>query len=261
VPFRSLISVLCTVLAASSLGARDFEKLAKAVEAAARASKSSEGIPGGLDREQLDLLRKTFGADAARAVGDLQVESVLPPEAGSAAADDVLSDILRADPGLAQLGSLGLANALRQTRQYYAGRGKPLPDALKVLLSITFPREILDGVRVVDTDVEGTLPAIINEVQTTFGEAVGGQSAVTIDDIIAFSEIPDPSAIDFWAHEIQHVVQYRRLGGIDAFAAAYTTDHRQLEGDSNTVGKKAVIDARNVLTVIHALHPDRLGSF
>ena len=47
---------------------------------------------------------------------------------------------------------------------------------------------------------------MINEVQTNFGE-VGSQSAVTIDDIIAFSEIPDPSSIDFWAHEIQHAMQ------------------------------------------------------
>jgi len=250
---------------ASFAAANDLEKLAKAVEAVAQASRSSEGIEASrildrIDREQLDLLQKTFGADAAKAVGHLQVQSVGTPGTSVAPDDDVLAGILRAEPGLVQLGSMGLARVLRQTQQYYAGRGNPLPAAVKVMLSITFPREILDSVRVVDTDAEGSLPAIINEVQTNFGEAVGGQSAVTIDDIIAFSEIPDLSSVDFWAHEIQHVMQYRQLGGIDAFAAAYTRDYRQLEGDANAVARKAVIDAQNVLTVIHALNPNRLGS-
>ena len=262
---RGLLSILCTIPIASFAGANDFEKLAKAVEAVAQASRSSEGIEdsqilGRIDREQLDLLRKTFGADAAKAVGHLRVQSVLTPGTSVAPDDDVLADILRAEPGLVQLGSMGLAGALRQTQQYYAGRGNPLPDAVKVMLSITFPEEVLDSVRVVDTDAEGSLPAIINEVQTNFGEAVGGQSAVTIDNLIAFSEIPDLSSVDFWAHEIQHVMQYRQLGGIDAFAAAYTRDYRQLEGDANAVAQKAVIDAQNVLTVIHALNPDVLGS-
>jgi hypothetical protein len=265
VPIRSLLAILCTIPIASFAGARDFQKLAKAVEAVARASRSSEGIEasqilGRIDREQLDLLQKTFGADAAKAVGNLRVQSVGTPGTSVAPDDDVLASILRAEPGLVQLGSMGLARVLRQTQQYYAGRGNPLPAAVKVMLSITFPREILDSVRVVDTDAEGSLPAIINEVQTNFGEAVGGQSAVTIDDIIAFSEIPDLSSVDFWAHEIQHVMQYRQLGGIDAFAAAYTRDYRQLEGDANAVARKAVIDAQNVLTVIHALNPNRLGS-
>jgi hypothetical protein len=257
-PIRSLLSVLGTLLVASSAGASDLERLAEAVEAGARAARSSEGFEGSLilgriDPEQLELLRKTFGADAARAVGDLKVQSAGSLGTRSAPEDDVLADILRAEPGLAQIGSLGLARALRQTQQFYAGRGKPLPDAVRVMLSITFSREVLDGARVVDTDDEASLPAIINELQTSFGEAVGGVSAVTVGDLITFSELPDLSTVEFWAHEIQHVVQYRRLGGIDAFAAAYTTDYRKLEADANAVARQAVIDAQNVLTVIHAL--------
>jgi hypothetical protein len=115
---------------------------------------------------------------------------------------------------------------------------------------------VLERVRVVDTDAEGSLPAIINEVQTQIGEAAaGGQSAVTIDDVIAFSDIPDPSAIDFWAHEVQHVVQYQKLGGIDGFAAQYTRDYRKLEADANAAAAKALADAHDVLTVIRALYP------
>jgi hypothetical protein len=256
---RGLLSILCAMSVAWSAGANDLEALAQAVEAVAEAARSSEGFEGSrilgrIDPEQLELLRKTFGADAATAVGDLRVQSVGALGTRVAPRDDVLADILRAEPGLARLGSIGLARALRQTRQFYTGRGNPVPDAVKVVLSITFAREILDGVRVVDTDSEASLPAIINQVQTQFGDAVGGQSAVTVVDVIAFSQIPEPSAVDFWAHELQHVVQYRKLGGIDAFAAAYTRDYHKLEGDANAVARKAVIDAENVLTVIHALN-------
>lgn len=253
------------MLFASSAGANDFQKLARAVDAVVQASRSSDGLEASqlferIDPEQEDLLRSTYGADAARAVGDLRVETVgtletrIPPEG------EILADILRAEPGLAQLGSMGLAGVLRRAHQYYAGRGKPLPDAVKVMLSISFPKEVLDRVRVIDTDAEGSLPAIINELQTNFGDALGGESAVTIGDLIAFSEIPDLSEVDFWAHEIQHVVQYRELGGIDGFAAAYTRDYQKLERDANAASKKAVIDAQNVLAVIRALHPDGLGS-
>ena len=181
----------------------------------------------GIEPEQLELLRLTYGADAATAVGNLRVQNAA--SVATTAVPDDLTGILGVDPGLVQLGAMGLARAMRQAHELYAGRGAPLPDAVKVMLGITFPKEVLDRARVVDTDAEGSLPALINELQTNFGEAVGGISAVTIDDVIAFSEIPDASAVDYWGHELQHVVQYRRLGGIDAFASAYTRDYATLE--------------------------------
>lgn len=55
-------------------------------------------------------------------------------------------------------------------------------------------------------------------------------------------------------------MQYRQLGGIDAFAATYTKDYRRQEGNANAVSKKAVVGAQNVLAVIHALDPNRPGS-
>jgi hypothetical protein len=256
--WRRLLALLCTLPIALIAAADDLEQLAKAVDAVAQASRSSEGFEGSLalgriDPEQLELLRRTFGADAVRAVGDVKVERVGTLESRLTRDDDVLSGILRAEPGLAQLGAIGLAGALRQTHQFYSGRGKPLPDAVKVMLSISFPKPVLDRVRVIDTGDEASLPAILNQVQTSIGEAVGGQSAVTVDDLIAFSQIPGLSSVDFWAHEIQHVMQYRQLGGIDGFAAAYTRDHRKLEANARAVSEKAVTDAENVLTVIRAL--------
>jgi hypothetical protein len=259
---RVLISFLGAVLAPSFAAAAELEKLAHAVRAVASASRSSDQTDGlhaleRIDPEERELLRTTFGARAAKAVGDLRVESIAVP--GARAEDsDVLGDLLRSEPELADFGSISLGFALTQTRQYYAGRGNPLPDALKVLFSITFPREALDAIRVVDTGDEPTLPAIINEVQTRFGEAVGGRSAVTVDGIIAFSEIPENSAVAFWAHEIQHVMQYRKLGGIEAFAAEYTRNHRQLESEANAVARQAILDAQDILRVIRALNPSSL---
>jgi hypothetical protein len=233
---------------ASPAGANDLEKLAQAVEAA------SQGLER-VDPEQLALLRASYGPEAARAVGDLRVESAgavetrIPPEG------DVLADVLRSEPVLGRLGSQALAGMLRRAHDHYAGAGHPLPDAVKVMLSITFSRELIDSVRVVDSDAEGSVPAILRELQASFGEAVGGEYAVTIGELIAFSGIPKPSEIDFWAHELRHVVQYRQLGGIDAFAAAYTREFKKLEGEANAASRQAVGDAQKVLTVIRALHP------
>src|SRR5262249_37610195 len=142
----STLLILFAIPLASFAGPEEFEKLGKAVEAVSRASRSSEGagdsgILDRIDRDQRDLLAKNFGPAAARAVDHLRVRAVLPPERDVASGEDVLADILRADPELIELGSMGLATALRQTQQYYVGRGNPLPDAVKVMLAVTFPRE------------------------------------------------------------------------------------------------------------------------
>jgi hypothetical protein len=224
-----------------------------------QASASGQGIES-CTPEQLALLRATYGEDAARAVADLRVESTAPVETTIPPEGDVLADILRSEPVLGRLGSQALAGMLRRAHDYYAGAGHPLPDAVKVLLSITFSKELLDSARVVDSDAEGSVPAILRELQASFGEAVGGNYAVTVGNLIAFSEIPKPSEIDFWAHELRHVVQYRQLGGIDAFADAYARDFKKLEGEAGVASRQGVGDAQKVLSVIRALHPGGLGS-
>lgn len=250
---RALAWMLAAMLGASVAAADEREELAWRVQAVARAVRANE--LASISPEQLELLRESFGAGAAAAVGDVKlpkvvtVETVDPP-------DDPLADLLGTQPELARIGGMALAQAMHQAHTDYAGAGGRLPAGVRVLLSLSFPEEVLDRVRVVDTEAEGSLPAIINEIQTRYGEAAaGGQSAVTIDDVIAFSEIPDASAIDFWAHEVQHVVQFRKLGGIDGFAAQYARDYRKLEADANEVAEKALADAHDVLTVIRALNP------
>jgi len=171
--------------------------------------------------------------------------------------EQLTGGILDGDTDLTQLGEVGLATALRQAHAYYAQSARPLPESARSRLSAGFPKEILDRVRVVETGEEGTLPAIINFVQTRFGDAVGGISAVTIDDIVAFSRIPEPSELEFWAHEVQHTVQYRRLGGIDGFAAEYTRNYQGLEDEANAVAAEVAAAARRPQSPVAAPPPGK----
>ena len=173
------------------------------------------------------------------------------------ATEQPVGGILDGDTDLTQLGELGLATALRQAHAYYAQSARPLPESVRSRLSAGFPKEILDRVRVVETGDEETLPAIINFVQTRFGDAVGGTSAVTIDDIVAFSQIPDPSELEFWAHEVQHTVQYHRLGGIDGFAAEYIRSYQGLEDEANAVAAEVAAAARRPQTPVAAPPPGK----
>ncbi|HXK21655.1 MAG TPA: DUF4157 domain-containing protein [Myxococcota bacterium] len=254
--WQGLRLLLFSALLASHAAAEDRERLARAVASVAQAVRSDPAALGPalaiLSPENREALRRLYGPDATRAVGAMRLADV-PSVDTPAARDDALADFLGAQPELAELAGAGLARALHQADAFYAGRGLPLPEAVKVILSISFPREVLDGARVIVTGTEANLPALVNQVQASVGDAVGGVSAVTIGDLVTFSEIPEASAVDFWAHELQHVVQYRRLGGIDAFAAVYSTDYRKLEDDANAVAGRALREARDVLTVIHAL--------
>jgi hypothetical protein len=68
--------------------------------------------------------------------------------------------------------------------------------------------------------------------------ANGGGFAVVTDDIIVFSRVPGASSSDlwWWAHEVTHTVQYQRLGGIGAFANAYTKNGPALEKEADAKG-------------------------
>ena len=51
-------------------------------------------------------------------------------------------------------------------------------------------------------------------------------------------------------------MQYRQLGGIDAFAAAYAKDFKKLEAEAGAASRQGVGDAQKVLTVVRALNPE-----
>ena len=188
--------------------------------------------------------------------GALLLAAVARAEPTEPAAESPVGDVFEGEIDLMHLGEVGLASALRQAHDYYAESAKPLPDAVRSRLAATFPKPVLDRVRVALTGEEGTLPAIINLVQTRFGDAIGGTSAVTIDDIVAFSKIPDPSELELWAHEVQHTIQYQRLGGIDGFAAEYARDYSRLEREAYAVAAEVAAAARKPQGSVAAPPPD-----
>jgi hypothetical protein len=193
---------------------------------------------------------RALAASALLAAALAGAEPQAPPD------DQPKGDIFDTEIDLTHLGEVGLANALREAHAYYARSAKPLPEPVRSKLAAGFPKQVLDRVRVALTGEEGTLPAIINFVQTRFGDAVGGTSAVTIDDIVAFSQIPEPSELEFWAHEVEHTVQYRRLGGIDGFAAEYTRSYQRLEDEANRVAAEVAAAARKSESPVAAPPPD-----
>ncbi|CAN5392688.1 hypothetical protein BH10PSE7_BH10PSE7_29660 [soil metagenome] len=121
------------------------------------------------------------------------------------------------------------------------------------LLSLTFEASHVSTVRYIVDNEGGNIAALINGIKDVLGETSGnGNHAVTIDNIIVFSKEPGGVAdLFFWAHEIQHTVQYKNLG-IDGFAAKYEVDHASLERDADEVAERAV---NIVQTVVAALSP------
>lgn len=59
----------------------------------------------------------------------------------------------------------------------------------------------------------------------------GGMSAVTLDDTIVFKDSASGFDPGLWAHELIHILQYRRLG-VEVFANQYTYNWRSLEDEA-----------------------------
>jgi hypothetical protein len=57
------------------------------------------------------------------------------------------------------------------------------------------------------------------------------EGAVTLDDVVLFSDARLAQDPGFWAHELTHVEQYRRYG-VDGFARRYVSDWEGLEREA-----------------------------
>lgn len=115
-----------------------------------------------------------------------------------------------------------LALALQTAYDQHKGNAKSIPEEIKRMLAPYYPADVLARAKYVVGDPKVALP----DGLVAFNDDVLGKSgyAVTIDDIIVFSSLPTAEAgIGHWAHELQHVAQYARLGGIRAFAYQYMT--------------------------------------
>jgi hypothetical protein len=137
-----------------------------------------------------------------------------------------------------------LAIGARQAVALYQDRAKPIPADIRFYLTGLFSKEILDRAQFVIDDNVGS-HGIINKFQ----EASADNHAVTADNIIVFAKPPSLKDLWFWAHEMQHTVQYKNLR-IDGFAAKYTTDSGAMENEANQKADEAVDNANEMVRLM-----------
>jgi hypothetical protein len=102
---------------------------------------------------------------------------------------------------------------------------QPMPLPVYRALRSYFPPGLLDSVRYRGgSTTDDPLPFLA----FTYGDA----TALTLGDVIMFR---DPAAaqhdLKLWAHELTHVLQYRRWG-LQGFAARYVSDHAGVEREA-----------------------------
>jgi hypothetical protein len=115
-----------------------------------------------------------------------------------------------------------LAEAIRFSRmQALKGRSHQLTDELKELYRPYFPDEVIDGTRWTLADRRVGLGSLLAGWHYEEG-------AVTLDDVIVFSNRNAAEHRALVAHELTHVLQYHQLGVTD-FARLYAQDWPLLE--------------------------------
>ena len=128
--------------------------------------------------------------------------------------------------GLSLLNPFGsvLAQQIRAARDNVRNQGcQPVPDAVMNRLAPFMPASVADGVCWAVLRPGLTLDnAVMN---------IGDAGAVTLDDTIVFSPGDSALMVALWAHELTHVMQYRRLS-VEGFANIYTYDSGRLEGEA-----------------------------
>jgi hypothetical protein len=130
-----------------------------------------------------------------------------------------------------------LALALHTVHDRYAPAAKPIPEDVKQKLSAEYSQELARARHVVSQLAIQLLGAIDRFQGTSLRN---GQHAVTVGDLILFASTPTIDDVWMWAHELHHVRQYRVLGGIDAFAAAYLADCEGIEKEADERANRAL---------------------
>jgi hypothetical protein len=118
-----------------------------------------------------------------------------------------------------------LADAIRSTRDRVYPHGHPMPADIRRQLAPFFPRTVLERVRYATKwdPAEDILPSLFLSSDP--------KSAMTLGDVILFRDAQGVADPLLWAHELTHVLQYRRLG-ISAFATRYLEQGWELEAEA-----------------------------
>jgi hypothetical protein len=118
-----------------------------------------------------------------------------------------------------------LAEAIRTTRDRVRPYGRPIPVALRRQLAPFFPRTVLEQVRY------ATAWDPTTDLLPTLFLGSSPKSAMTLGDVILFRDAHGVTDPLLWAHELTHVMQYKRLG-VTAFATRYLERGWELEAEA-----------------------------
>jgi hypothetical protein len=210
------------------------------------------------DRIEIVIKSHELAAGADQKI-EKHVKSVLPKKLGQTVEISRMSEKLskqapivlsRTAQDVLDTGKVGnvigvpLAIGARHSVALYQDRAKPIPADIRFYLTGVFSKEILDRAQFVIDDNVGS-HSIINKFQ----EACADNHAVTADNLIVFAKPPSSKDLWFWAHEMQHTVQYKNLG-IDGFAAKYTTDSGAMENEANEKADQAVDNANEMIRLL-----------
>jgi hypothetical protein len=136
-----------------------------------------------------------------------------------------------------------LASFLKAAHEILEPKSQPLPNIIKKILKPYFKDNYVNNAKYIVAKIGFTLPEVINGTQAFMGNHA---FAVTIGNVIVFSVEPDSSdnAIHWWAHEMQHTVQYKELG-FDGFANKYIKNYTALEKIADDVADQVIKSLAN----------------
>jgi len=124
-----------------------------------------------------------------------------------------------------------LAATIRMTRnRAYSSGVRPIPAEVARALSPYFPAAMLNQVRWRPPMARPSMSGLL--VHWYFREG-----AVTVHDVVLFSDERLAHDPNFWAHELIHVEQYRRYG-VDGFARRYVSGWEKMEAEARQKAAK-----------------------
>lgn len=169
-----------------------------------------------------DIINKVVpGAGPALDNAHREVKQAIPPyKALEEGATKVVNE------SLVQAGAPALQELIARSRDDALRQGvRPIPPAIRQNLAGFIPDHVLDAARY-RVQGGGDLTLQVNSIR--YGEA----QAITLDYVIVFKfdndALYNPS---LWAHELTHVIQYRRWGLRD-FSIRYLRDYNSVEREA-----------------------------
>jgi hypothetical protein len=189
--------------------------------------------------QQIENVKVTVAGKIAGNVGQTVMRIAIGPEryeqAFAATAVIEGTEVLQGARA-SDLVAAPLAAALREAQAQFSASALPLPDAVKQALSQFYAPAQLANARYALSTISISVPDLITGAEKTFGD--NPYFAVTVGNIMVFSRNP-ANNYHWWAHELQHTVQYSNWG-IDHFAYEYVTSCHAVEEDAENHAQAAV---------------------